>query len=348
MKKKVASLATVAFLSTSITTNALASTYTVQKGDTLTSIAKQHKTSISELMSINNLTSDFLFYNQTLKISVSAPPATQKNETAPSSLKQTARTYTVVPGDSLIKIANKHEITLAELKIWNNIDTHIIYPGQSLKVSNPFSAPTNVPAKDSLAKPVTIAPPASSNQLEYKVISGDNLSRIASQFGLTIQQLKDGNNLKSDLIFPGQKLIINGQLKPTVEQKPVVTEKPASKDSSLISEAKKLIGTPYLFGGSDLNAFDCSGFIYFAFNKAGSPINRLSSEGYYSRSYYVDSPQPGDLVFFANTYKQGISHMGIYIGDNQFIHASPTDGVEITNLSNTYYQKHFDGFKRFY
>ena len=76
-------------------------------------------------------------------------------------------------------------------------------------------------------------------------------------------------------------------------------------------------------------------------------VKRLSSEGYYSRSYYVNSPQPGDLVFFENAYKKGISHLGIYIGNNEFIHAGD-NGVQVTSLSNSYWKSKFDGFKRFY
>ena len=118
-------------------------------------------------------------------------------------------------------------------------------------------------------------------------------------------------------------------------------------EQSLMNEAKKMIGVPYKWGGTTPSGFDCSGFIFYVYDKAGYDISRNSAQGYFDRSYYVDKPQVGDLVFFKNTYKQGISHVGIYVGNNQFINAS-SSGVEITSLGNSYWSKYFDSYKRFY
>ena len=127
--------------------------------------------------------------------------------------------------------------------------------------------------------------------------------------------------------------------------KNVQTSAPAAKTvasvDTLINGAKKLIGVPYKWGGTTPSGFDCSGFIYYVYKQAGYDISRTSAQGYSDRSFYVDSPQVGDLVFFKNTYKQGISHVGIYVGNNQFINAS-SSGVEITSLNNSYWSKHFD------
>lgn len=394
------SLATVAILSTSFSTSAFASTYTVQKGDTLTSISKKNNVSINEIKTINNLKSDALFINQQLKMTASS--TLKKTISAPSTpIKQNTHTYTVVKGDSLIKIANKHGITLGELKTWNNLTKDMIYVGQSLVVAkkaapkqevnvpvakpkpNESTTPVKNPALTQAVPPSQSTKPAqdaspSLNNGEYTIKSGDSLSKIAAQHNVTVDLLKTWNNLSSDLIFVGQKLIINentitsnsqkpsnevqapGEQNPVIGQQPEIEQKPniqkdpiidellANTDSSVILEALNLVGIPYKYGGSTTEAFDCSGFIHYVFSKTGMSINRLSSEGYYARAYYIDVPQPGDLVFFENTYKPGISHMGIYVGDNKFIHASESNGVEITDLSNAYYQKHFDGFKRFY
>lgn len=394
------SLATVAILSTSFSTSAFASTYTVQKGDTLTSISKKNNVSINEIKTINNLKSDALFINQQLKMTASS--TLKKTISAPPTpIKQNTHTYTVVKGDSLIKIANKHGITLGELKTWNNLTKDMIYVGQSLVVAkkaapkqevnvpvakpkpNESTTPAKNPALTQAVPPSQSTKPAqdaspSLNNGEYTIKSGDSLSKIAAQHNVTVDLLKTWNNLSSDLIFVGQKLIINentitsnsqkpsnevqtpGEQNPVIGQQPEIEQKPniqkdpiidellANTDSSVILEALNLVGIPYKYGGSTTEAFDCSGFIHYVFSKTGMSINRLSSEGYYARAYYIDVPQPGDLVFFENTYKPGISHMGIYVGDNKFIHASESNGVEITDLSNAYYQKHFDGFKRFY
>src|SRR5699024_10561733 len=78
----------------------------------------------------------------------------------------------------------------------------------------------------------------------------------------------------------------------------------------LISVAESMVGVDYVWGGQSPSGFDCSGFVHFAYNEAGMSSNRTSTDGYYNRSYYVDNPKIGDLVFFEGTYRSGISHMG--------------------------------------
>lgn len=212
---------------------------------------------------------------------------------------------------------------------------------------------------------------------QYVIKSGDTLGKISQQVGVSVATLKSLNNLSSDLIFAGQTLIVSGAggsgsewasgsgsvsgntgtsgsgvsgVKQTTATGQTGTGTSVSSQVSMnaaIAEAKKLIGIPYLYGGQTTAGFDCSGFIYYVLKMAGSTMNRQSSDGYYNRSYYVDSPQVGDLVFFQNTYREGISHLGIYLGNNEFIHAS-SSGVMISSLGNSYWKDHFESFKRFY
>ncbi|WP_407269626.1 C40 family peptidase [Radiobacillus sp. PE A8.2] len=114
---------------------------------------------------------------------------------------------------------------------------------------------------------------------------------------------------------------------------------------ALIQEAKQHEGTPFVFGGSAPGGFDCSGFIYYVLNQIGYKIDRLASDGYYEATELVEDPQAGDLIFFAGTYRSGISHLGIVINDNQFIHAG-SRGVEISSLDVDYWQEHFAGYRR--
>lgn len=346
MKKKVATaVVTVAILSGAYAGMASASTYTVQKGDTLSKIASKYKTSVKDLKAINSLKSDMIYINQTLKVTAAAntpAPAPTNNVTA-------AADYTVVSGDTLSKIAKQFGTSVKELKSLNQLKSDLILVGQVLKVSSqaavvpppPVTVPQIPQTPQEPEAPQTPSAPATAEQ-KYIVKGGDTLSKIAEQYGITYQLIKKHNGLTSDLIHIGQSLMIPSSSTPA--------SPPKNDDfaQSFVTTAKSLMGTPYAWGGSSLSGFDCSGFIYYAANQAGKKMGRYSAEGYYSRTFYVDQPQPGDLVFFENTYKRGISHVGIYLGDNQFIHADEKKGVSIANLSNPYYTAHFDGFKRFY
>ncbi|WP_102264527.1 C40 family peptidase [Mesobacillus jeotgali] len=356
MKKKAASLMTAAILTSAFSGIASADTYTVKKGDTLSHIAHTYKTTVIELKKNNKLSSDLIYVNQTLTVPgtviVTKPVVAPAK---PNANTDTTSAFVVISGDTLGKIASQHKITLSDLMKWNNLSGHLIYPGQRLKVSNGTSqsAPAPAiaqPAPDQVVSTPSIpAQPAKSAQAEYTIKSGDTLSGISKQFGVSVQELKKLNNLKSDMIYVGQKLLVikKADSTPSAPVQVPAKQPDPTVDSEVLAIAQELIGVPYVWGGSTPEGFDCSGFIYYAFNKAGMKMGRYSSEGYYNRSYYVNDPQPGDLVFFENTYKPGISHMGIYLGNNEFIHASD-NGVVITSLDNSYYKKHFDGFKRFY
>ena len=115
--------------------------------------------------------------------------------------------------------------------------------------------------------------------------------------------------------------------------------------STVVSKALALKGTPYKFGGTTTAGFDCSGFIQYVFKQAGKNVSRTTTTQF-AESVTVSSPQAGDLVFFANTYRAGISHVGIYIGNNQFVHAGGSK-AEVVSLSNSYWGPKFHSFKRF-
>ena len=121
----------------------------------------------------------------------------------------------------------------------------------------------------------------------------------------------------------------------------------ASNDfsSSVVNRAMALRGIPYVFGGTTTNGFDCSGYIQYAFKQAGKNVSRTTI-GQFAETTQVSSPQPGDLVFFQNTYKPGISHVGIYIGNNQFVHAGGKQS-EVKSLNDSYWKTKFHSFKQF-
>lgn len=131
---------------------------------------------------------------------------------------------------------------------------------------------------------------------------------------------------------------------------PVESAAPASSlGDEIVSYAKKLIGTSYVWGGTSTSGFDCSGYVQYVCRQFGISLNRTAN-AQMSNGYSVSSSnlQPGDLVFFNGTYAtSGASHVGIYIGNDQFVHASSARGcVVISDLWSNYYTSHYYGARR--
>ena len=122
-----------------------------------------------------------------------------------------------------------------------------------------------------------------------------------------------------------------------------------SLGQSIVNYAETFLGTPYVWGGTTPSGFDCSGFCQYVYKQMGYTINR-TADAQMSNGVSVDKSQlqPGDLVFFYGTYNTyGASHVGIYIGDGNFIHASSAaTGVKISSLNTTYYINHYYGARR--
>lgn len=150
-------------------------TYTVQRGDSLWSVANKLNTSVDELKRLNNLTSNLLQIGQVLKV-----PGNTSNEEPPSQ----GTVYTVKSGDSLWLIANRFGVTVNDIITANNLTSNVLSIGQQLII------------------------PTSTNQTTYTVQRGDSLWEIAIRFGTTVDAIKSANNLTSNLLSVGQQLII--------------------------------------------------------------------------------------------------------------------------------------------
>lgn len=151
-------------------------TYIVKSGDTLWSISRNYGMTVDELKRLNNLTSNSLSIGQILKLKESSTPPT------------TGETYTVKSGDTLYGIANRYGLTVDELKSMNNLTSNTLSIGQVLKV-NKGSAP--------------------SDTSDYYIVKlGDSLYKIANMFNTSVNELKRVNNLTSNLLSIGQRLLI--------------------------------------------------------------------------------------------------------------------------------------------
>jgi hypothetical protein len=115
-----------------------------------------------------------------------------------------------------------------------------------------------------------------------------------------------------------------------------------------IQMALSFLGAPYRLGGVSRDGIDCAGLVRVAYQTLGFTLPHTAGEQFEEGvEVSLGEMQPGDLVFFRDTYKQGISHVGIYIGDGKFIHAASTKrGVVMTSLSANYYLSRFAGAKR--
>ncbi|MDG5471465.1 NlpC/P60 family protein [Jeotgalibacillus sp. ET6] len=236
-------------------------------------------------------------------------------------------TYKVKAGDTLWSIAAQYSTTVRAIQSLNELTSDLIVTHQMLKV----------PQTDTVPEKQTEV------SQTYTVKTGDTLFSIANRYEMTVDQLKDINQLSGNLLLPGQELKVAGE-----SSYPVVPAATVSDSwlTDVLDIAGGQIGVPYVWGGATPDGFDCSGFVYYVFNEAGFEIARTTAEDQHARALPVDSPQQGDLVFFENTYKAGISHVGIYLGNDQFIHANDGDGVQISPLSNPYWQEKLEGFGR--
>jgi peptidoglycan DL-endopeptidase LytE len=324
--------------------NSGATTYTVKLGDTLSGIAIKHNVSLSNLMKWNNLNSTLIYPGNVLVVSKNGSNNSGSSNSGNSGSSNSSQSYIVKSGDTLSGIAAKYNVSVANLKSWNNLRSDLILVGQKLSVGKKASSGSSGSSST-----------GSSGNSTYVVKSGDTLSGIAAKYNVSVANLKSWNNLRSDVILVGQKLSIgkkassgsNGGASGSSGNGSSGNTNAGYNVNTVVQTAKSFQGVPYVWGGSTPSGFDCSGFIHYVYNKGGKSMSRTSSTGYYNRSYHINNPKVGDLVFFSGTYRPGISHLGVYLGNGNFIHAG-SNGVEISNLSNSYWKSHFDSFKRFY
>ena len=185
------------------------------------------------------------------------------------------------------------------------------------------------------------------NQQWYKVIWNKQICYIRSDLlTLTEAPYENRASAKEPLFFrkglsTGVKVTVANFL---ASDNCIESQKPTVTGADIVATARSCLGVPYVWGGESMSGFDCSGLVQYVYQKNGISIARTCIPQYKEGVYVAKADlQPGDLVFFQNTYTSGISHVGIYIGGGEFIHASSTHGVMISKLSNSYWSAHYYG-----
>ncbi len=271
--------------------------------------------------------------------------------------------YEVRDGDTLKSLALLFGVSVETLLNANNIDDpDMVTVGTTLRVL-PISG------------------------VEYTVADGETMVDIAGLFEVDGGAIADANGVRNpDLIQAGDVLIIPGATDPnpvrrvpeeyadegsdtiaessgdveywedesewTDESEWVADPEPPDYvyggGDAIVENAMAHLGQPYVWGGVGPYGFDCSGFVYYVHSVSGHPVDRgLWGQLNGGPSIGWDDLQPGDAVFFANTYTAGLSHAGIYIGGGSFIHASdPSTGVVISSMYSDYWSSRFVGASR--
>ena len=366
MNKKWHILLASIVMSATFATQVDASSYSVKKGDTLVKIAKAHNTSVHQIKQWNGLKDDKIYVKQNLVVTskgaknskqvvvttkqtttkavdsakkqtttkatpaVTAPASTSTKQAEPVKAQQVtganAKVHEVVSGNTLTNIAKMYGVTVAQIKQWNSLTSDQIKVGQKLSL---------IPAtQQPVANSVVTQPTTTESEITEVLVDSTNDAKA-----------------KAEALVKEHAAVTALVEKQLASEKWITVAPTATSTATyeaIIEAGKQLIGTPYVFSGVTTNGFDCSGYVYYLFKQAGIDVPRKSSLNYFlQETTKVKEPVPGDLVFFKNTYIPTVSHVGIYLGDNQFIHASTSKGVEITSLQTKYWQDRFIGFKRF-
>jgi cell wall-associated NlpC family hydrolase len=317
--------ATSASVSTSINNP---TSYVVQKGDSLSAIGSRYNLTVSELKSMNNLTSNTIIVGNILKLRTDRANAAANNTTAETT--------------SAVQASAEAAKSQATEKA--------AVPATSQTVENPTASSQN---EQEPAAPTT----TQAAQNPAASAAPQTVQKPAAPTAPQAVQKPAAPTAPQTVQKPAAPTAPQAVQKPAAPAAPQAVQKPAAPAASqavqksaaaanaqeIIDEAKKYIGTPYLWGGNTTSGFDCSGFVKYVFAKFGVSLPR-TTETQWTASTPVNAPSIGDLVFF-QTYKPGPSHVGIYLGNNKFISAA-SSGVTISDLTSSYWGTRYLGARK--
>lgn len=353
--------------------------YTVRQGDTLTSIARKLGVPLQRLARANNA-GDRLKIGQVLVIPDAGGKPRQgqtRRETKPAA-GGSAR-YVVRAGDTLYEIAKRHGVSVQALARANSAGENLRI-GQVLVIPGRDTAAVTTASTSSRANGQRRQ---ASGGAWHTVAPGETIWSIAKEHGVSPEALAKANGAGNRLQI-GQRLRIPGsgtsprktpakapkkvphsrtQVRPPLHELALEDEAwspdGSGKESKLGQAVKESVrslvvrtalayrGGHYVRGGSGPHGFDCSGFTRYVFRKAANISLPHTSSGQFRLGRKVDASDlaPGDLVFFRRG--GGVGHVGVYIGNGQFVHASnPRRGIRVDSINHGSYRRRFVGARR--
>ncbi len=254
--------------------------------------------------------------------------------------------YIVRSGDTLVAIARRFGLTLKRLMKLNPDKSRFIKPGDLIVLPGELTRKIMLSKKENLYIP----PKYLVYSTPYKIKKGDTLSKIAHKFKTKVYVIKMLNNMGSNTLIAGNYIFVPNKNMIKTNRIELEYSLLRERRKALVHYAERFLGRPYRFGGDSLiHGIDCSAFvqkIYERFIKRKLP--RTAEEQYRTVGVFVPLSriQVGDLLFFHTMRYAKVTHVGIYIGNNRFIHAAGRrSGIKISRLTR-YYLRRLVGVKR--
>jgi cell wall-associated NlpC family hydrolase len=232
-------------------------------------------------------------------------------------------TYAVQPGDSLWSIAERVHGSVANIESLNHLTDHsILQLGQLIVVGEQTVAATRH------ARPSAFAA---------------RRVRSAHHAVLATMSSWSEHRLASQAVWVATHV---GATPPPTFGALDFAQQALALDARITGTALRYLGVPYVWGGTSFGGVDCSGFVWAVFAKNGIDLPRTADAQFEEGRHVPTSDlRAGDLVFF-QTYALGASHVGIYLGNGKFVHASSSDGVRVDQLAEDYYSSRYLGARR--
>jgi peptidoglycan DL-endopeptidase LytE len=271
-----------------------------------------------------------------------------------------AVTHKVQKGDSLAAIAKKYHVSVDTLKGLNNLKSIKLKTGQQIVVKDDAGATPGKQTKKGAQKAQQeVAVTENDGEfIEYKTKKGDTLDKIAIKFNVDADDLLEANNVNSDKrLTPGKIILVPKIVEEKEEEFVTLTNKVLKPWNSseekymLVKVAKSFMGAPYKYGGESVRGLDCSAFVKKIYDIFDVQLPRSAREQFQSGMKIAkDDLSVGDLVFFkTKRYLKYPTHVGIFIGDGNFIHSSSGHnklGVKVDSLQADFYTRTFIGAVR--